>query len=73
MTSTNKIYLGVPLGVLRRFVEMNKDYDDSFMQMLEIQPHMIFTREMLESVGQPVENGSVIVDLEKMYGEKDDK
>lgn len=65
-TQPTKFYLAVPLGVLRRFVEMNKDYEDDFLQMFEIIPQMIFTQSQLEQSGALKSNGTVIVDLTKL-------
>ena len=67
MTS-KKIYLGIPLGIIRRFVEINKDYDDSFLQFFEIQDNFIFTDEDLKKMNA-ISNGVIIIDLEKLGGQ----
>lgn len=67
-TPGTKLYLGVPLGVLRRFVEMNKDYQDSFVQMFEIRPEFIFTQEDIGPNG--ISNGAVTINLDELYGGK---
>ena len=73
MNSTNELYLAIPLGVLRRFVQMNEDKEDSWAQLFEINPAFLYTKRQLEKNGTLEERGSVVVDLDKLYGGKDDK
>lgn len=60
-----KLYYGIPLVVLRRFVEMNKDYGDDFMQIFEIDPRFLFAEEELPNM---VSNGALMLDLNKLGG-----
>lgn len=67
----DRLFLAIPLGVLRRFVEMNKDKDDSWSQLFEIQPENIFSEAELNRAGSIERRGSVVVDLNKLYGGED--
>lgn len=73
MNSTTELYLAIPLGVLRRFVQMNEDKEDSWAQLFEINPAFVYTRKQLEDNGALEERGSVLVDLDKLYGGQNDK
>ena len=65
---TNEIYfLSIPLAVLRRFVEMNKDKPNNYCQLFELDPRRIFSKTEIEQMGKIESNGSVIVDLDKLY------
>ncbi len=64
-----KLYYAIPLIVLRKFVEMNKDFGDNFMQILEIDPTFLFTEEEITQKGELKSNGIVIVDLNKLKGD----
>ena len=67
MNGKETYYLAIPLIVLRRFVEMNKDKPDTWSQLFELDPKRIFSKTELESYGEMESNGSVVVDLEKLY------
>ena len=76
MNSTNepeKLFLAIPLGVIRRFVKMNEDKEDSWAQLFEITPQNMFFESELKQNGTLEQRGSVVVDLEKLYGGQDDK
>lgn len=60
-------FLSVPLAVLRRFVEMNKDKPDNWSQLFELDPRRIFSKSEIEQMGNIESNGSIIVDLDKLY------
>ena len=60
-----KIFYGIPLVVLRKFVEMNKDYGDDFMQIFEIDPRFLFTEDQLPNL---VSNGALMLDFNKLGG-----
>lgn len=62
----NEVFLGVPLGVLRRFVQMNETHPDSYLQLFELDPKMIFSKSELEQMGELESNGTIIVDLDKL-------
>lgn len=66
MNKTETYFLSVPLAVLRRFVEMNKDKPDNWNQLFELDPKRIFSKSELKDMGGVESNGTIIVDLNKL-------
>ena len=63
----NKLFYAVPIVVLRKFMEMNKNVDDTYAQVFEPDPNFIFTEEELKQVGSKLEeNGAVIYNLDNL-------
>ena len=67
--STNKTepyFLCVPLGVLRKFVDMNKVKPDNWIQLFELDPRRIFSKSEIERMGDIESNGTIIVGSSKL-------
>ena len=60
MNKNDTYYLSVPLGVLRKFVEMNKDKPDDCSQLFELDPQRIFSESTLNQSGGIESNGVVV-------------
>lgn len=58
----SNLYFAVPLGVLRRFAQENKDESDEYIQLFELKPEFVFSKEELLQNGEMKEKGAVILD-----------
>ena len=59
--SKEKYYLAVPLGVLRRFIEENKNDPDTYLQLFELVPEHIYPESAFTQNNAKLKSKSTII------------
>ena len=71
---TERLFLVVPLGVLRKFVEENKEEDDYFLQLFELTPNHIYSESELTNEQFTLKTKStIVIDGNNLPKHKEDK
>ena len=66
-----KHYLAIPLGVLRRFTEENKNEPDEYLQLFELKPEFIFSENELSNRDQIKRKSTIVSDGKYLPKHKD--
>lgn len=61
-----RYFLAVPLGVVRRFLEENKNEDDDYIQLFQLSPDHIYSESELVNGDGEIKTKSTVI-LDKAY------
>ena len=59
---TERYFLAIPLGVLRRFLDENKNDSDEYLQLFELTPDHIYSESELSGKGTLKPKSTIILD-----------
>ena len=69
MKMTDRLFFAIPLGVLRRFINENKDEPDNFIQLFELKSDQVFSEKELPELR---EKSMVIINRDNMPKHKEE-
>lgn len=69
MKVSERFFYAIPLGVLRRFINENKDEPDNFIQLFELKSDQVFSEKELPELR---EKSMVIINRDNMPEHKEE-